>query len=337
MIDANLRLPAQREPVQGLPTILYVDDEANALKYFQRAIAPLANVLTATSVEEGKRILDEQAEHIAVLVSDQRMPGAYGNELLSYCWDRHPHIVRILTTAYSELEHTVEAVNQGQIHRYIQKPWDIAALRMELKQALELARLRNEHAQLLREKLMVRQRQAVANRIGTLYALCASLAGPEQQLPVEAYLSAALTAGVTPPEPDWLLMDYADLVSSEAFRGTAFAAAVRQQLDTLEREYPGRGVEQAIDMLLPAFGAALQNQGGTALFLDGRLLTEFLETPTTTPVSPIHAFWLASLLWLARRGWSLQLSRTELGLQGKVVQAEPALTPDHLAAWIEQF
>ena len=337
MIDANLRLPAQREPAQGLPTILYVDDEANALKYFQRAIAPLADVLTATSVEEGKRILDEQADRIAVLVSDQRMPGAYGNELLSYAWDRHPHIVRILTTAYSELEHTVEAVNQGQIHRYIQKPWDIAALRMELKQALELARLRNEHAQLLREKLMVRQRQAVANRIGTLYALCASLAGPEQQLPVEAYLSAALTAGVTPPEPDWLLMDYADLVSSEAFRSTAFAAAVRQQLDTLEREHPGRGVEQAIDMLLPVFGAALQNQGGTALFLDGRLLTEFLETPTTTPVSPIHSFWLASLLWLARRGWSLQLSKTESGLQGKVVQAEPALTPDHLAAWIEQF
>ena len=337
MIDANLRLPAQLEPAQGLPTILYVDDEANALKYFQRAIAPLANVLTATSVEEGKRILDAQAERIAVLVSDQRMPGAYGNELLSYAWDRYPHIVRILTTAYSELEHTVEAVNQGQIHRYIQKPWDIAALRMELKQALELARLRNEHAQLLREKLMVRQRQAVANRIGTLYALCASLAGPEQQLPVEAYLSAALTAGVTPPEPDWLLMDYADLVSSEAFRGIAFAAAVRQQLDTLEREHPGRGVEQSIDMLLPVFGAALQNQGGTALFLDGRLLTEFLETPTTTPVSSIHAFWLASLLWLARRGWSLQLSKTELGLQGKVVQAEPALTPDHLAAWIEQF
>ena len=337
MIDANLRLPAQLEPAQGLPTILYVDDEANALKYFQRAIAPLANVLTATSVEEGKRILDAQAERIAVLVSDQRMPGAYGNELLSYAWDRYPHIVRILTTAYSELEHTVEAVNQGQIHRYIQKPWDIAALRMELKQALELARLRNEHAQLLREKLMVRQRQAVANRIGTLYALCASLAGPEQQLPVEAYLSAALTAGVTPPEPDWLLMDYADLVSSEAFRGTAFAAAVRQQLDTLEREHPGRGVEQSIDMLLPVFGAALQNQGGTALFLDGRLLTEFLETPTTTPVSSIHAFWLASLLWLARRGWSLQLSKTELGWQGKGVQAEPALTPDHLAAWIEQF
>jgi len=337
MIDAKLPLPPQRAPEQELPTILYVDDEANALKYFQRAIAPMAEVLTATSVEEGKRILDEQGGRIAVLVSDQRMPGAYGNALLSYAWDRHPHIVRILTTAYSELEHTVEAVNQGQIHRYIQKPWDIAALRMELKQALDLAQLRNEHAQLLREKLLVRQRQVIANRIGSLYLLCASLAGPEQQLPVEAYLSAALTAGVTPPEPDWLTMDHADLVSSEAFRGTAFGAAVRQQLGTLERDHAGPGVEQAIELLQAVFGDALQDRGGTALFLAPRLLTEFLETPTGTPVSAVHAFWLASLLWLARRGWSLHLISSEHGLQGRLVQAEPALKPDHLAAWIEQF
>ena len=337
MIDAPLPLPARRAPEPSLPTMLYVDDEANALKYFQRAISPLAQVLTATSVEEGKRVLDEHAGSIAVLVSDQRMPGAYGNELLSYCWDRYPHIVRILTTAYSEIKHTVEAVNQGQIHRYIQKPWDIAALRMELKQALALARLQNEHAQLLREKLLVRQRQAIASRIGCLYSLCAALAGPEQQLPVEAYLSAALTAGVTPPEPDWLLMDYADLVASEAFRSTAFGADVRRHLDALELAHPGRGVEQTIELLLPAFGATMRGVGGTALFLDSRQLTEFLETPTGTPVSGTHAFWLATLLWLARRGWSMQVASGEQGLQGRVMQAEPPLTPDHLAAWIEQF
>jgi len=337
MIDAHMRSPARQQPAPALPTILYVDDEANALKYFQRAIAPLAEVLTATSVEEGRRLLDENAGRIAVLVSDQRMPGAYGNELLSYAWDRYPDIVRILTTAYSEIEHTVEAVNQGQIHRYIQKPWDIAALRMELKQALALAQLRNEHAQLLREKLLVRQRQAVANRIGALYALCASLAGPEQQLPVEAYLSAALTAGVTPPEPDWLLIDYADLVSSEAFRSTAFGACVRQHLDTIERDHPGRGVEPVFELLQASLAASVQQSGSTVLFDDARQLTEFLDTPTGNAVSLAHAGWLAILLWLAQRGWALQLARSEQGLQGRLVQAEPALTPNHLAAWIEQF
>ncbi|MDC8756803.1 response regulator [Janthinobacterium fluminis] len=320
------------------PAILYVDDEANALKYFQRAIGGLAPVLTAGSVEEGKRLLDENAGRIAVLVSDQRMPGANGNELLSYAWDRHPHIVRVLTTAYSELEQTVEAVNRGQIHRYIQKPWEIAALRMEMKQALELARLRREHAQLLREKLLVRQKQSVANRIGTIYTLCASLAGPEQLLPVEAYLAAALTAGLTPPEPDWLLMDYADLVSAEAFRSAAFGAAVRDQFGRIERDYPERGVEQAVEMLAAAFGERLHSVGaGSAIFRDGRDLTEFLETPSNAPVSGAHAFWLACLLWLAKRGWSLQLTRGDAGLQCRLAQAELPLTPSQLAAWIEQF
>ena len=137
------------------PAILFVDDEATAVKYFQRAIGQLAPVVTGASVEEGKALLDAHADSLAVLISDQRMPGEFGNELLRYARERYPHIVRILTTAYSELEQTVEAVNQGQIHRYIRKPWDITALRMELKQALELAGLRKERDQLVREKLVV--------------------------------------------------------------------------------------------------------------------------------------------------------------------------------------
>ena len=160
------------------PAILFVDDEATAVKYFQRAIGALAPVVTGGSVEEGKALLDAHGDHLAVLVSDQRMPGEYGNELLRYARERYPHIVRILTTAYSELEHTVEAVNQGQIHRYIKKPWDITALRMELKQALEIAGLRKERDQLVREKLGVLQRQTLATRIGMVQALCASLIGP---------------------------------------------------------------------------------------------------------------------------------------------------------------
>ena len=85
------------KPGMSGPAILYVDDEATALKYFQRALGTLAPIHTAASVEEGKRLLDEHADSIAVLVSDQRMPGAYGNELLVYAWDKYPHIIRILT------------------------------------------------------------------------------------------------------------------------------------------------------------------------------------------------------------------------------------------------
>jgi two-component system probable response regulator PhcQ len=326
------------ETSKKAPAILYVDDEATALKYFQRALGSLAPVYTAESVEEGKRMLDLHADDIAVLVSDQRMPGAYGNELLFYSWDRYPHIVRILTTAYSEMEHTVDAVNQGQIHRYIQKPWDIASLRMELKQALSLARLQREHAQLLREKLLVRQKQAVASRIGTLYALAASLAEGTLYGPVESYLSGALSAGLTPPEPNWLLLDHADLISSEAFRSGAFGCAVRDHLADLEQQHGQSDPSHAFALLAETFGPTFRELGaGQALFLQASQLTEFLETPTEVPVSSQHAFWLACLLWLGKRGVSLQMSCGDDGVKCRMVQADSALTPAQLAAWVEQF
>ena len=325
------------EASKPAPAILYVDDEATALKYFQRAIGALAPVITAESVEEGKRLLDEHADSISVLVSDQRMPGAYGNELLFYAWDRYPHIVRILTTAYSEIEHTVEAVNQGQIHRYIQKPWDIAALRMELKQALDLARLQKEHSQLLREKLLVRQKQAIASRIGTLYTLSATLSGAVAVLPVESYLAGALCAGLTPPEPDWLLMDHSDLISSEAFRSAAFGLAVGQQLASLAQRHADGAPERAIDVLAALFGADFARTPEGGLVLNPARLTEFLETPTGTPVSAEHAGWLAVLLWLNQRGWSLQTDKAADGIHCKLTTADAILTPSQLAAWVEQF
>lgn len=321
------------EAAKPLPAILYVDDEPTALKYFQRALGTQATVLTAGSVEEGKRMLDQHADTIAVLVSDQRMPGAYGNELLFYAWDRYPHVVRILTTAYSEIAHTVEAVNGGQIHRYIQKPWDISALRMEMKQAIDLARLRREHAQLLREKLLIRQKQAVANRIGTLYALCAGLAGEAGAVSIDAYLSAALCAGLTPPEPDWLIMDYSDLIGSEAFRGAAFGQAVRAQLAGLVGAVPG----DAFGLLADAFGDGFERtpEGGTIVHT--ARLTEFLETPTASAVSESHAFWLAVLLWLGGQGHTLQMSGGPGGVRARLVPSDAAPTAAQLAGWIEQF
>lgn len=319
-------------------TILYVDDETTALKYFQRAIGALAPVLTAASVEEGKRVLDAHCDTIAVLVSDQRMPGGHGNELLAYARVRHPHIVRILTTAYSELDQTVEAVNQGQIHRYIQKPWEIAALRMELKQALDLARLRHDHDQLLREKLLIRQKQLVATRIGAVCSICAAVAGGAPATPLAAYLGAALSAGLCSPEPDWLLMDYSDLISAEAFRSAAFAAAVREQYASLERRYPGAEASLAIGMLAAEFGPAVRADGSAgAVFLDGRVLAEFLEMPSEVPASARHALWLASLLWLAHRDSTFEVARAHDGIACQLAQAGAPLSRLQLANWIEQF
>jgi two-component system probable response regulator PhcQ len=314
------------------PLILFVDDEATAVKYFQRAIDSLAPVITAGTVEDGRRMLDEHASSLAVLVTDQRMPGGYGNELLHYASIRYPHMVRILTTAYSELEHTVEAVNQGKIHRYIQKPWEISALRMELKQALELAALRKDHALLLREKMSVLQSNIVSNRIGTIYTLCATLSGPENFPAVDNYLAAAATLPWNSPQTE--LTDHAEQVAAEAMRSGEFGHAVSARLTGIMQRHPA--VDEEIKLLSELLGDKVQVSGcDTVVFTEEKIFSEFLET--NSPVSPSHAIWLACLIWLGSQGRSLQFTRLDKGLEGRLVSASGSAAPSGLAAWIDRF
>lgn len=320
------------------PAILFVDDEATAVKYFQRAIGALAPVVTGGSVEEGKALLDAHAGSLAVLVSDQRMPGEYGNELLRYARERYPHIVRILTTAYSELDQTVEAVNQGQIHRYIKKPWDITALRMELKQALELSGLRKERDQLIREKLSVLQTQTVASRIGMVHALCASLIGPGRFQPVETYLAAVDLAGAGGVAPDWQRMDYADLVRAEAERSGSFGHAVGTRLAQLRAAHAGKGAADAAAVIADALGSEVVRRDGDAVVWTApAALAELLTQPVGSPVSGSHAGWLASLLWLEEAGGAVKLVRDGDTIVCRAAPRSDSFAADRLAAWIERF
>lgn len=327
------------------PAILFVDDEATAVKYFQRAIGALAPVVTGQSVEEGKAMLDQHGDSLAVLVSDQRMPGEYGNELLRYARERYPHIVRILTTAYSELDQTVEAVNEGQIHRYIKKPWDITALRMELKQALELSGLRRERDDLVREKLTVVQKQTLANRIGMVQALCASLIGPGRFQPVETYLAGSslardilAAAGVgAAAEPNWQRYDYADLVGAESERCGSFGHMVGNRLADLRARHAGRSAAQAAEVIAGALGASVR-QHGDALACDApAVFAEFLDKPVGEPVSAEHAGWLASLLWLEESGGALALAQDGGTIVARPAQRAGGFAPDRLAVWIERL
>ncbi|UDM51009.1 response regulator [Cupriavidus sp. MP-37] len=320
------------------PAILFVDDEATAVKYFQRAIGALAPVVTGGSVEEGKALLDAHADSLAVLVSDQRMPGEYGNELLRYARERYPHIVRILTTAYSELDQTVEAVNQGQIHRYIKKPWDITALRMELKQALELSGLRKERDQLVREKLSVLQTQTVASRIGMVHALCASLIGPGRFQPVETYLAGVDLAGAGSADPDWQRMDYADLVRAEAERSGNFGHAVGTRLAALRSANAGKGAADAAAVIADALGSEVVRRDGDAVvWTQPAALAEFLAQPVGSAVSAQHAAWLASLLWLEEAGGALKFVRDGDTIVCRAAPRSESFASDRLAAWIERF
>jgi len=155
--------------------VLFVDDEEKAQKYFRMAYAQDFPVLTASNVAEALAVLEQRGDEIAVLITDQRMPGAQGVELLNRARQSWPAIVRILTTAYSDLENAIAAVNRGEILRYVTKPWDIEELRMELRQALDYFLLRRERDLLMDEKLGVRRSLMQSERLRGLLAIAAGL------------------------------------------------------------------------------------------------------------------------------------------------------------------
>jgi len=153
--------------------ILYIDDEEKALKYFRMAFAPKFPILTASSGEEGLALLRKEARKIGVVVSDQRMPGMIGAEVLGCVREEFPHVVRILTTAYSDLPTAIQAVNKGHIYQYVVKPWEVPELEMVLRRALDYHHILSERNELLRLKMGILQRILCCDRIKwLLLAFC---------------------------------------------------------------------------------------------------------------------------------------------------------------------
>ena len=316
--------------------ILYVDDEPMALKYFERLVSPLAPVITALSVEAGKAVLRERGDEIAVLVTDQRMPGAHGNELLRFTREFHPRIVRMLTTAYSELGEAIEAINSGEIYRYITKPWELASLHADLRNALELAELRNERDQLLGQKLLVQQQGLLGSRLASLAVLGYSHVQSDvhsADAAVYSFARAALAAGCSVPQAAWNQWDHAGLLQAEARRGIAMA----RELSRWQREFGNdRSPERAVFLLAQATGGQLH--GARVQIASASVLTALLDgKPGDAPASEAIG-WLAWLLWWnapvqvnagAADSWTLQIPAA--GIE------EAAPPADWLERMIEEF
>lgn len=122
--------------------ILYVDDEANNLIAFKSTFRRKYTVFTAISASEGMKILHENEIHI--LIVDQRMPRTTGVEFLDIIRTAFPEPIRILLTGYSDIEAVIEAINKGEIYRYIKKPWDENELHATIQNAYEIYCTRRE-------------------------------------------------------------------------------------------------------------------------------------------------------------------------------------------------
>ncbi len=128
------------------PLILYVDDEAANRVVFESAFSDRFHI---RSVSSAQAALDVLSEHVpAVVVSDQRMPGMSGTELLSLVRDRSPDSMRVILTAYSDPESMLEAINKGEVSRYLVKPWSKAEMVAVLNSSIETFQLKVQSREL---------------------------------------------------------------------------------------------------------------------------------------------------------------------------------------------
>jgi signal transduction histidine kinase len=130
-------------------TILVVDDEADVVASVQDLLRLEYRVLGATRAQEGLQILHDLEIHI--VMTDQRMPGMSGVEFLHRVRTEQPDAVRLLFTGYADIKAVIDAINQGNVFRYITKPWDPDELQTIIRQAAEQYDLRVERKKLLAE------------------------------------------------------------------------------------------------------------------------------------------------------------------------------------------
>ena len=118
------------------PTILFVDDEENILSALVRLFRKEDyEIITATSGMDALKIMEEK--DISVVVSDNRMPGMTGIDLLAKAKEISPDAMRIMLTGYSDLEAAIAAINKGEVYRFITKPWNDEELKLTVMQSLE--------------------------------------------------------------------------------------------------------------------------------------------------------------------------------------------------------
>jgi DNA-binding NtrC family response regulator len=119
----------------GKRPILVVDDEPEMLYSLRNLLRREFDVYTAASGEEGIRVLQEHEIHL--VMTDQRMPVMTGVELLHRIKSEHPAAMRLIFTGYADIKTVIDAINQGNVFRYITKPWDPEELVKALREAGE--------------------------------------------------------------------------------------------------------------------------------------------------------------------------------------------------------
>jgi signal transduction histidine kinase len=210
------------------PKLLVVDDEAEVLHSIRDLLRINYQVLTSQSGSNALKILEQDPE-IAVILSDQRMPGMTGVEVLHKAQAIRPETTRLLFTAHADIRAVIDAINQGHVFRYITKPWEPDELEQVIHQSVERHDLIVEKARLITELQATNARLRDADRLKSIFL---EVASHELNTPVTIVLGLtdlwkmSQGANSSVPERQWV-----DRINSAARR---LAKTVQRMLKLLQ-------------------------------------------------------------------------------------------------------
>jgi signal transduction histidine kinase len=195
--------------------LLVVDDEPDVVDSLKDLLRREYRVLGTTRATEGLRLMERETVHL--VMSDQRMPEMSGVDFLKRLRDTNPDTVRLLFTAYSDLQTVTEAINQGNVYRYITKPWDDQELQAILRQAAEhydlIAERKHLLAQLQEKNVQLEAANLELTQANELKKAFIRVASHELRTPLTIVYGLADLARRTPnvgqPLQHWLDRIYA--------------------------------------------------------------------------------------------------------------------------------
>lgn len=313
--------------------VLVVDDEPANQRAMRRALLDDCAVLSASGGEEALAIL--AAEPVALVVTDQRMPGMSGTELLAETAREYPHLVRVVLTGYTDVETLVDAINGGHVYHFLSKPWEARELRQVVRRGLERYCAEMERIRLVEELEVAWGRaRREAEQKGSLLTLTAHELGTPLHILVNS-LELLREAEAAPSALQWIEM--AQGASRWLARGVA------------QMNRAGQVQNSSLRLRRERFDVALLLRGMvTELSTEMRRRTLSIETvvPAEMPVS-------ADKRWIRYAVWGLLSNAVRFTPDGGWIRVEAGeeeeaaviavadsgigIAPDHLDGIFEPF
>jgi len=245
-------------------TILAVDDEIYNLESLQRTLRGDYRVITTTSPSEALKIF--QSEPVQLVIADQRMPEMTGTELLEKMKQISPYPIRIVLSAYTDIEYLIDAINRGEVYRYITKPWEPNELRIIIKNALEFYQSEQKRRELIlqlekKNRELTQQNEALAEALRQLEV------AQKKLVEMERYSMIGKMAGMIIHD----LKQPLDIIRSAA------DTMARMELETDERIEIADMIKYEVQRFLELIHELLEYSRGTfSLEIEEMMLSDFI-------------------------------------------------------------